>query len=73
MTTIWTGMNLFSLDQNTVVVDKRQISLIKTLDHKVNSYPEESNQYLMKELFIAVLLIQLGKELLKVIFNFLNE
>ena len=32
MTTIWTGMNYFPRS-NTVVVDKRQISLIKTLSH----------------------------------------
>ena len=53
MTTIWTGMNLFSLDQNTVVVDKRQISLIKTLEsYKLTVIPVKNpNQYLMKGAF----------------------
>ena len=53
MTTIWTGMNLFSLDQNTVVVDKRQISLIKTLEsHKLTVIPVKNpNQYLMNGAF----------------------
>tara|TARA_B100000579_G_C22805734_1_gene842418 strand:+ start:243 stop:1358 length:1116 start_codon:yes stop_codon:yes gene_type:complete len=53
MTTIWTGMNLFSLDQNTVVVDARQTALIKTLEsHKMTVIPAKNpNQYLMKGAF----------------------
>ena len=53
MATIWAGMNLFSLDQETVVVDERQAALIKTLEaHKMKVIPlSNPNQYLMKGAF----------------------
>jgi len=53
MTSIWTGMNLFSLDQETVIVDERQTGLIKTLEkHRFTCIPlKMNNQYLMKGAF----------------------
>ena len=50
MTTVWTGMNLFSIDQETVIVDERQTALIRTLEsHKMTVIPlRNPNQYLMK-------------------------
>ncbi len=36
----WVGMNLFSLDQETVMVDSRQINLMKVLEkHKITPVP----------------------------------
>lgn len=53
MTTEWTGMNLLSLDSETVVVDERQKPLIKTLEaHNFTVIPMRNpNQYLMKGAF----------------------
>ena len=40
MSSPWVGMNLLSFDQETVIVDKRQINLIKLLEkHKFNVIP----------------------------------
>ena len=36
----WVGMNLFSLDQETAMVDSRQINLMKVLEkHKITPVP----------------------------------
>ena len=53
MTTVWTGMNLLSLDQETVIVDERQLPLIKTLEsHGFTVIPlKNPNQFLMKGAF----------------------
>jgi N-dimethylarginine dimethylaminohydrolase len=50
MTSLWTGMNLLSLDPSTVVVDERQTALIRTLEkYKITAIPLRfTNQYLMK-------------------------
>ena len=53
ISSVWTGMNLFSLDPHTVVVDERQPALIKTLEqHKFTCIPlKMTNLYLMKGAF----------------------
>ena len=53
MTTEWTGMNLLSLDPETVIVDERQKPLINILEkHKFTVIPHSiEHQYLMKGAF----------------------
>ena len=53
MTTEWTGMNLLSLDANTVIVDARQKPLIDVLEkHHFTVIPHAAeHQYLMKGAF----------------------
>ena len=37
MSSPWVGMNILSVDQNTVIADERQINLIKELEkHSIN-------------------------------------